>query len=414
MGEHLYPRAVDRVVSSELLPVFPAVLLVGPRGSGKSTSMVALADTILDLSEPGMRLAAIEDPDALLASSEGTVLIDEWQEAPEILGAVKRAVDKDRDNTPGRFIVTGSVRAAHQAATWPGTGRLIRIRMFGLAQAELENDRDYNPIDALFATEMKTTWQSSVSRSDCLDRIVQGRFPAVVGLNARSRSRWFGAYIDQLVERDAALVSDKSVRPGKLRAILGSCAARTAQELNRTATADDAGLDYRTAERALGLLEDLSMILRVPAWHTKRLKRLTLSPKIHLADPGMAAELNAVDAEALGRAPALIGQMFETFVVSELATHIETAREATRLFHLRDRDGKEIDVILESRGRIVGLEVKSSTRVDRSDAKNLFWLRDRLGADFHFGAVLFTGPLPFQIDDRIWALPISSLWKGLL
>ena len=411
MADDLFPRGIDRIVADELLPAFPAVFLVGPRGCGKSTSMIRLADTVLDLSEPGVRLAATEDPDSILASSQGTVLIDEWQEAPEILGAVKRAVDGDRSNTPGRFIVTGSVRAAHQAATWPGTGRLIRIRMYGLTQAELEHDRDYNPIDALFASATPEFGQSKLTRGDYLDRIIAGRFPSVVGLKGRNRSRWFRAYIEQLVDRDVAQLSDRLAQPAKLRSVLISCAVRTGQELNKNATAEDAQVDARTADRGIGLLEDLSIVLRVPAWHTKRLKRLTQSPKIHICDPGMAAYLLDTDAAILGQSPGLIGQMFETFVVAELATHLETASEETRLFHVRDRDGKEVDVVLESHGRIVGLEVKSSTRVERADARGLLWLRDRIGDDFHYGAVLYSGTLPFQLDDKIWALPISSLWR---
>ena len=411
MADGLFPRGIDRIVADELLPAFPAVFLVGPRGCGKSTSMVRLADTVLDLSEPGIRLAATEDPDAILASSVGTVLIDEWQEAPEILGAVKRAVDSDRSNTPGRFIVTGSVRAAHQAATWPGTGRLIRVRMYGLTQSELEADRDYNPIDALFASATPVFGQSKLSRGDYLDRIIAGRFPSVVGLSGRNRSRWFSAYIEQLVDRDVAQLSGRLAQPAKLRSVLTSCAVRTGQELNKNATAADAQVDARTADRAIALLEDLSIVLRVPAWHTKRLKRLTQSPKIHFCDPGMAAYLLDTDAATLGQSPGLIGQMFETFVVAELATYLETASSETRLFHVRDRDGKEVDVVLESHGRIVGLEVKSSTQVNRSDARGLRWLRDRIGEDFHYGAVLYTGTLPFQLDEKIWALPISSLWR---
>lgn len=107
--------------------------------------MSQFADTILDLSTPGVRTAAIEDPDGILAAASGRVLIDEWQEAPEILGAVKRAVDTDLTSSPGRFIVTGSVRASQQAVTWPGTGRLIRVRMSGLTQGELEDSNSYNP-----------------------------------------------------------------------------------------------------------------------------------------------------------------------------------------------------------------------------------------------------------------------------
>ena len=104
--------------------------------------------------------------------------------------------------------------------------------------------------------------------------------------------------------------------------------------------------------------------------------------------------------------------MFETFVAAELATHIETSANETNLFHLRDQHGHEVDIILEQAGRIVGLEVKSSTKVDRSDTKGLRWLRDQTGSDFHYGAVLYTGALPFKIDDRIWALPISCLWRA--
>ncbi len=410
MASKLFPRAIDRVLVNELLPVFPAVLIVGPRGSGKSTAAARLADTVLDLSKPGTRLAASEDPDGILAAAKGTVLIDEWQEAPEILGAVKRAVDGDPKNAPGRFLITGSVRAAHQAATWPGTGRLIRLRLYGLTQAELGRDGDYNPVDALFSKGDLEFEASSLFRSDYLDRMIAGRFPSVVGLTGRNRSRWFRAYVEQLIERDVSQLADHKPRSDLVRSVLNSCASRTAQELNKSATAVDGGMDYRTAERMIGLLEDLSIVLRVPAWNAKRLKRLTSTPKIHLSDPGMAAYLLNVGAEELGRASTLVGPMFESFVVAELAAHLETAAEETALFHLRNRNGREVDVILESKGRIVGLEVKSSTSVSRSDAKGLLWLKDELGDQFHRGVVLYSGAHPFQLDDNIWALPISSLW----
>ncbi len=308
-------------------------------------------------------------------------------------------------------MVTGSVRAAHQAATWPGTGRLIRVRMFGLTQAELERESRYNPIDAFYREGAPRFPQSNLSRTDYLDRIVAGRFPAVVRLSGRNRSRWFTAYVEQLIDRDAEQISARATRPAKLRAVFASSVARTGQELNKNGTAEDAGVDFRSADYYLELLEDLSVIFRVPAWHTSRLKRLTLSPKVHVADPGMAAHVLRVDAQALGNSPGLVGQLFETFVVAELRTHLETTNEETDLFHLRSRDGREVDVLLERRGRVVGLEVKSATAVDRSDAKGLLWLRNQLGTDFHYGAVLYSGSIPFEIDDRIWALPISSLWR---
>ena len=409
--EDLYPRAVEWLVAEQLLSVFPALMVVGPRGCGKSTSMGRFADATLDLSEPGDRLAATEDPDGALAIAEGTLLVDEWQEAPEILGAIKRAVDSDRSRRPGRFIVTGSVRAAQQAATWPGTGRLIRVRMHGLTQAELERVERYNPIDVLFKLDQVQFGQSEWSRNDYLEAIVGGRFPVAVELSGRNRGRWYRAYVEQLIDRDSRQISARMPRAGKLRSVLESCAARTGLELNKQAAARDAGVDFKTADGYLGLLEDLSVISRIPAWHTKRLQRLTRSPKAFLADPGMAAHLLNVDSVSLGRDSALVGQMFETFGATEIMTHIETAQEETQMFHLRDRDGKEVDIVLESHGRIVGVEVKSSSIVSRDDARGLLWLKDRLGDDFAGGAILSSASVPFQIDDRVWALPLSALWS---
>jgi len=402
---------VERLVAEELLPTFPALMVVGPRGCGKSTSMGRFADATLDLSEPGDRLAATEDPDGALAITDGTLLVDEWQEAPEILGAVKRAVDSDRSRRPGRFIVTGSVRAAQQSATWPGTGRLIRVRMHGLTRAEMERIERYNPIDVLFNLGQVQFGRSEWSRSDYLEAIVGGRFPVAVELSGRNRRRWYRAYVEQLIDRDSQQVSARLPRAGKMRSVLESRAARTGLELNKQATARDAGVDFKTADGYLSLLEDLSVISRIPAWHTKRLQRLTRTPKAFLADPGMAAHLLNVDAASLGRDPSLVGQMFETFAATELLAHIETAQEETQMFHLRDRDGKEVDIVLESHGRIVGIEVKSSSIVSRDDARSLLWLRDRLGDNFAGGAILSSASVPFQIDDRVWALPLSALWN---
>jgi len=264
----------------------------------------------------------------------------------------------------------------------------------------------------MFGDQAPTFGHSALSRHDYLTRIVAGRFPDAIGRSDRSRSRWFDGYVEQLVDRDAAQVATTNPRPRKLRSVLSSCVARTGQELNKEATARDADVAKGTADNYITLLEDLSIIQRVPAWHNKRLHRLNRSPKIHIADPGIAAHLLNVDVTALERDATLVGQLFETFVATELSAHLETANHRTEMFHLRNRDGNEVDLILERHGQIVALEVKSSTTVDRGDAKGLLWLQDKLGAAFHYGAVLYAGTLPFQIDDRIWAIPASALWRS--
>jgi len=419
-----YPRIAERLLERELLSAFPAVLLAGARGTGKSTSAARFADTIIDLSAPGPRVSASQDPDGLLAAASGTVVIDEWQEAPEIMGAVKRKVDAEPLDTAGRIILTGSVRAAHQTTTWPGTGRLIRVRMWGLTQGEIEYDRTYNPIEQLFAQPQLFS-QSQLSsasapplgdncnltRSDYLRRIVAGRFPDVLHLSGRNRSRWFASYVEQLTEFDAPQIAVGTPRPTKLRSVLASCAARTGQVLNRAATARDASVTNTTAEAHLRLLEDLSIVVRLPAWHSKRLYRLTRSPKVHIADPGLAAHLMNTNEISLARDATLVGQLFETFVMSELLPHLEAVSTTTEMFHFRDNSGREVDFIIERGGQIVGLEVKSSTKVGRNDARSLVWLRDQLNDRFHLGVVLYAGQFPFRIDDRVWALPLGALWR---
>jgi len=406
-----YPRIVERLLGDELLPEFPAILIVGPRSSGKSTSAAVFGRTIVDLSQPGPRRAAGDDPDGLLAAARAPVVIDEWQDEPEIVGAVKRAVDADLSRAPGRFILTGSARAGRGARTWPGTGRLIRVRMFGLTQSEIEHDNMFNPVDALFRAELPSWSSSDLTRTDYIERIVAGRLPEPLTLDKRSRSRWFDSYVDQLAELDAPTVSGNTPKAQKVRAVLNSCAARTALEQNKQAAARDADTSHATVDAHMQLLEDLSIIVRVPAWHSHRLQRLNRSPKVHIVDPGLAAHLLQTDSRQLILDATLVGQLMETFVVSELLPHLEAASERTEMFHLRDRDGREVDILLERGGRIVALEVKSSTVVDRRDARSLMWLRDRLGDDFHRGVVLYTGKFPFRIDDRICALPIGTLWR---
>lgn len=200
--------------------------------------------------------------------------------------------------------------------------------------------------------------------------------------------------------------------PQKLRAVLSSCAARTGQVLNKQATARDAGVTAVTADAHLSLLEDLSMVVRVPAWHDKRLYRLTPSPKVHVADPGIAAHLLGLNAIDLSLDASAVGQLVETFVVSELLPHLEAGSDVTFMHHFRDQSGHEVDVLLERRGRFVGVEVKSATSAGRDDAKHLRWLRDRLGDSFHAGIVLYSGQLPIRLGDRLWALPISTLWQA--
>ena len=142
------PRLVD-VRLQQHLDTFPAVLITGPRATGKTTSASRAASEVVRLDQPAQAAAFVADPDAALRNREEPLLLDEWQEVPAVLGAVKRAVDADP--RPGRFVLTGSVRAELTNQTWPGTGRLTRLAMFGLTEREIvgRTDPSYSPLDAI-------------------------------------------------------------------------------------------------------------------------------------------------------------------------------------------------------------------------------------------------------------------------
>jgi predicted AAA+ superfamily ATPase len=405
------PRHVETLVGGYLLQNFAALLVTGPRAVGKTTSMRHVTRTHLDLSVPAVRDAVAADPDAALQGLDEPVLIDEWQEVPDIVNAVKRAVDED--NRAGRFVLTGSVRGGLDAATWGGTGRLIRVPMYGLSMTEVER-RMGNVIDLAFSDALSLTRTGPVdlNRNDYIDLVVAGGFPGSFGLPERARGVWFRSYVQQLVERDAVVLAGLR-EPAKLHSVLKVVAARTAQEQKLESMYAEAGVARRTLAIHLDLLENLQVLVRLPAWAPSRLRRLVRAPKLHITDSGLAAAVLGADARSLRRDGPLAGSLMETFVAGELLRYASTAETPVELHHLRHQDGVEVDLLaVADDGRVVAFEVKSAARVHPADTRGLRWLRDQLGDAFVAGFALHTGPLPHPVEDRIWALPVAALWRA--
>ena len=404
-------RIVDDVLDAAFTGL-PAFMLVGPRACGKTTTALRRAASVVRLDDPDQATAFRADPDAILSRMTPPVLIDEWQEVPESMGAIKRAVDAGTGG--GRFLVAGSVRARRTGQTWPGTGRVVPLRMFGLTQGEIEGLGAKNALDRLFGAQDPESGVTPDARDLAVlaDAIVVGGFPEVLTLSEIERELWFPGYLDQLVHRDVDQLAE--VRsPGRLAALLEAVAATTAGTPAVTTLATAVGLDARTASGYLDLLDDLGMVVRLPAWHHNRLKRLVKAPKMHIADTGIAAHLLGVDAAGLLRRGGLLGQLLETFVALQLVPLAAVSTPRVRVSHLRDANGqREIDLVLERQGgTVVGVEVKAAASADERDARHLAWLRDQLGEQFLRGVVLHTGDATYPLADRIWAMPITSLWR---
>lgn len=406
------PRIIDRVLS-ELLLELPALSLLGPRACGKTTTALAAARTVLRLDKPAEAAAVEADPDAAIRGLPEPILIDEWQQAPGVLGAVKRAVDAEP--RPGRFILTGSVRGPLETDAWPGTGRIVHLSMTTLSMRERFGDASkptFIERVARSGLEELTPPSTLPDLRDYVALAVSSGFPEpALRLSAKARTRWLTSYLEQMVTRDARLV-EGGRDPTRLRRYLDVLALNTAGVCDAKTLYQAAGIARMTAEAYERFFAELFVLDPVPAWYSNRLKRLIKMPKRYLIDTGLAAAAMGLDEAAVMRDHGVIGRLLDTLVAAELRAELPAWPSTTRLHHLRTEGGRqEVDLIVELAGhRIVAIEIKAAAAASASDARHLVWLRDELGERFVHGLVLHTGTRMFQLSDRVSAIPIAALW----
>lgn len=407
------PRIVDRELA-EGLEEHPAILLVGPRGAGKTTTARRHAASVVRLDRPAEAAAFEADADAALAWLDEPILLDEWQAVPGVLAAVKRAVDDDR--RPGRFLLTGSVRADLEAETWPGTGRLVRLPMHTLNRRELLGKASGpNPIDAIAAGDALSLAVTGAAPTlpEYVEMALVGGFPeAAIELGGRGRQRWLASYLEQLITRDAVGLSGRD--PVRLARYFEVIALNSAGIASNATIYGAASIDKKTAEAYDRLLSDLFVLDIVPAWFTNRLARLVKTPKRYVTDPSLVGAALRTDLDGVLRDGDLLGRILDTFVAAQLRPELAESVRSPRLFHVREKNGRhEVDLLAEFGGdRVVAIEVKATAAPNRGDAAHLEWMRDRLGQRFLAGVVFHTGPSAFTLADQVVALPIAALWSG--
>jgi hypothetical protein len=391
----------------------PVVVVAGPRQAGKSTlaeHVVASHGGIwLSLDDAATLDVARTDPVGFVAGRTGLVGIDEAQRVPELLLAVKAQVDRDR--RPGRFLLTGSTRLLGAPRLADSlAGRMEALTLWPFTQSELVGaDAVTGLVDAAFGGGISDLRPEPVGRAQLLERAVGGGYLPALERSDRRRTAWFDSYVAGVIDREVRTVSDAAYLR-ELPRLLRLLAARTSGELNVTDVARDLGLARPTTDSYLAHLEAVFLVQTVPAWSTDLTSRLVRRPKIGLTDTGLAARLLG------GRVRSdvdVAGRLIETFVTNEVRAQSEWSTTRPQLFHFRDRDGSEVDLVLESGdGRVVGIEVKAGATVRSEDLRGLRLLDQRLGDDFAAGVVLCTCPAPVHLGGRLWTLPMSVLWSG--
>lgn len=404
-----------------MLETFRVVHLGGARQTGKTTLVRDLlppsGGSSVTLDDEALMLRARDDAAGFLTSLDRPARIDEFQRAGEgLLLAVKAAADTDRRR--GQILLTGSagsLSAGRRIETL--AGRVGRAVLWPLSQGEQRGGVEVF-IDRLAQPERwppPNLWRVPV-RDEVLAALTQGGFPEVVteAMSSRARSRWFEAYADETIDREAVRpLVERSPGP-ELRRFLRLLAARSGRELVMTELARDAGVSRTTASRYLALLEALYLVHLQPAWATNATTRAKRAPKVHLVDSGLTASLLGLgerELTSLDREREL-GSLLESFVVTELRKQAGWSDLSVDVLHFRDRNGPEVDIVIEQRatGAIAAVEVKSSMTPRVEHARHLALLRDRLATSFSVGVVLHLGNAVLPLGDRIWAVPVPALW----
>lgn len=413
------PALVERCLTRrvrEALADTRVVGVLGPRQAGKSTLVTELvaehpSAVYVSLDDLEVRATAAADPVGFVEDRPGLLAIDEVQRVPELLLAIKSAVDRNR--RPGRFLITGSSQlSANREVSETLTGRIERLTLWPFSQSELAG-RHRTFLDRLFDADLPEAVAGGLSKRDYLDRVVAGGFPEALTRSGRRREAWFDAYVDTVIEREGPGIA-ASPRTADLPRLLRLVAARHAGVLNVADLAADAQLPRTSVNRYLDVLEAVFLTVRLPAWAPNLSQREIRAAKIFVADPGLASHLRGADPAVLSRpelAKGVDGPLFEGLVVAELLRQSGWAERRVLLSHYRDRDRAEIDVVAESRGQVAAVEVKAGATADRAAVRNLTMLRDRLGEAFAAGVVLHTGTRGTQLSDRLYSLPISVLWE---
>lgn len=407
-----FPRFA-RARLAEALADTPVVLVHGPRQCGKTTLVRHIGDAggyaYVSFDDEVAVAAAQADPAGFVGDLPAKAVLDEVQRVPGLFIALKSAVDRGR--TPGRFILTGSANVLLAPKLSESlAGRIEILRLHPLAQCELAR-RAPRFLDVLFGAAFKMRRWERLG-AGLAERIVDGGYPAALARRAaHRRAAWHRDYLEALVQRD---VRDMA-RIGALDALprlLQFAAAQTARLLNIADLAAPFQLSRPTIRDYVVLLERVFLLERLQPWHSNRMSRLVKSPKLHFGDTGLAAALLGLNASALAQDRPALGQLLETFVFQELRRQASWHAGPVAFHHFRDKDGAEVDIVLERGGReIAGIEVKAAATVTGADFNGLRKLRAAAGGRFCAGVVLYDGETSAGFGDGMYAVPIRALWE---
>lgn len=406
-----------RNIRSKLLSALednPVTLVLGARQIGKTTLMKEIAKEkgyhFITFDDIDYLASARNNPKGFIADVRKPVIFDEIQRVPELFLPIK--VELDSNRIPGQYLLTGSANPL----LLPGmrdsmAGRMEVLEMYPLSEGEINNTFD-NFIDIIWQHDSIAALPClKYSRKELFNIVVTGGYPIVQMQSPRKRESWFKNYIKLILQKDIldlSHIENIDSIPKLLRLIAG----RSGSLVNVSELSRSLKIPATTVHRYITFLETLFIVFSLESWSTNFTTRVIKSSKTFLVDSGLLAQLLGVSAERALEEPDLMGSIMENFVVTELKKQASWSNTEVKLYYFRTASGIEVDIVLERPdGKIIGIEVKSSSSVQPRDASGLKYLRDNAGDKWHRGIILYTGTESIPMDTKITALPISALWS---
>lgn len=389
------------------------LLLSGPRQCGKTTLCQEIASEgtlYMTLDNPALFAAAKNDPVSFIKNDGKMMIIDEVQHAPELLLAIKEAVDKNI--RPGQYLLTGSSNIqALPNVRESLAGRIRRIRLRGLTQGEIEGVQP-SFLEMAFTGSFKVR-KVPCSQEDIIARALKGGFPEAMKESPRNRRLWHLDYVNALLERDLKDIANIR-RQESMRSLVSVLASWSGKYMDTSAIGSFLSIQRATLESYLNALEALYLVEKVPPWLKTDYDRIGKRSKIYMSDCGLMSSILGWKVKELRFDPDRLGKLFETFVFNELSAQIDVDPGMYEVFQYRDKDKREVDFIIEREdGALLGIEVKSGSVVDPQSFKHLKWFQKTLSQHKSFtGIVLYTGEYVLSFGSNLWAIPISLLWHS--
>lgn len=390
------------------------VLLNGSRQCGKTTlakQLVEKTTIFRTLDDLAMRQLAENDPQSFVKHDGRTLIIDEIQHVPALLSAIKKVVDED--TRPGQFLLTGSANIQ----SLPGiqeslAGRIRKIRLRPLAQGELLSAKPLF-LQRAFRQSFSKQGGPTYDRKAILAMAFRGGFPEAIKLKETERRKWHRDYISALLERDLQDIA-RINRQSALQELIRILAAWSGKYIDITAICAGLSIQRLTVESYLNALEALYLVERVSPWTQTDYARVGKQTKLFMTDCGLMASLLRWRMEQVELDADRSGKLIETFVFNEIAAQIDASDGEYELFHYRDREQREIDLLIEREDHaLLGIEVKAGSAIGPSDFKHLKWFKENIAKKRPFvGVVLYAGELAGSMGKNLWAVPFTYLFSN--